>query len=448
VPYEGEFAKYRPLQRIAETERVKQLLSRARIFQASSSSPVVQPVAAPAIDTDLPSLIVAIDGSMAEVPVKNGYPGAQVGYCTVASVLLNLREVDRLDVARPIDPKSFRKTEQPATIDAALPGTNVVVRNHTSARDSFREALYETLHDVVVDEDDRTNLLATYEALLTYKPTENPPVCPYDYDGCKEHFNPAPGASSCTCPGKRPVYSTDALRIHERFHDGGSNGEAFGEVMSTWERVLLIHLLRCFERKKWLDDLTSLAFFLDGPLAVFGHPAWISASISKELKRLNALVFKQTGKELFIVGIEKSGAFASHFDEIDKTETGEPRFPPRSFLLPTDQYIKERIIFSTSTKRYGADTYFGRKLFYKTASGARIVANIPFLTDAQDTLSSDDVSLYPQFSKVCSLLDKLVSSRFPNSLSPIISAHAHAAIPLELGAKVLQQLARALMRKT
>ena len=134
--------------------------------------------------------------------------------------------------------------------------------------------------------------------------------------------------------------------------------------------------------------------------------------------------------------------------EIDKTESGEPRFPPRYYLLPTDQYIKERIIFSTSTKRYGADTYFGRKLFYKTASGARIVANLPFLTDAQDTLSTDDISLYPNFGKVCSLLDKLVSSRFPNSVSPIISAHAHAAIPLELGAKVLQQLARALMRKT
>lgn len=448
MPYEGEFAAYRPLRRIAETERVKQLLGRARVYQPSAATPAVQPVPAPAVDADLPGLVVAIDGSAAEVPVKNGYPGAHVGYCTVASVLLNLREVDRLDAARPIDPKSFRKTEQPATIDAALPGSNVVVRTHTSARDSFREALYETFNDVIVDEDDRTNLLATYEALLAYKPMTRPPVCPYDYDGCAEHLNPPVGASSCACSKRRPIYSTDALRIHERFHDAGSNGEAFGEVMSVWERILLVHLLRCFERKKWLDNLVEIAFFMDGPLAVFGHPAWLSAAMSAELKRLNVLVLEQTGKHLLIVGIEKSGTFVSHFDEIDKTETGESRFPARSFLFPTDKYIKDRIIFSTSTKRYGEDTYFGRKLFYKTASGARIVANIPFLTDAQDTLSTDDISLYPPFGKVCSLLDKLVSCRFPNSVSPIISAHAHAAIPLELGAKVLQQLARALMRKT
>jgi hypothetical protein len=164
------------------------------------------------------------------------------------------------------------------------------------------------------------------------------------------------------------------------------------------------------------------------------------------LKRLNAAVRAKTGADLIILGIEKAGTFVAHFEEIDRTEAGDPRFSSRSYFLPTDRYIKERIIFSMSTKRYGEDTYFGRKFFYKSAGGARIVANIPFLTDAQDTLASDDVTLYPQFPTVCRLLDKLVSARFPNALSPIVSAHAHAAIPLQLGAKVLQQLARALMR--
>ena len=116
-------------------------------------------------------------------------------------------------------------------------------------------------------------------------------------------------------------------------------------------------------------------------------------------------------------------------------------------MLLTDRYIKERVIFSDSTKRYGEDTYFGRKFFYKTKSGARIVASIPLLTEDQDNITSDNVSLYPQFGTACALLDKLVTSRYPNALSPLVSAHAQAAIPLHLGAKVLQQLARALMRQ-
>lgn len=147
-----------------------------------------------------------------------------------------------------------------------------------------------------------------------------------------------------------------------------------------------------------------------------------------------------------IVGVEKTGHFVAHFDEVDQTETpGETRFQSHDYLLLTDSYIKERIIHSDSDKRYGVDTYFGRKFFYKTTSGARIVASLPFLTDAQDSLQTDDVSLYPRFGTVCGLLDSLVCSRYPNALSPLVAAHSHAAIPLNLGAKVLKQLAAALM---
>lgn len=447
MPYEGEFAGYRSLRRIAETERVQQLLRRARVFQKSSSVPLAKPSVPPAPPQSLPEFIVAIDGSYAEVDVRNGYPGAKVGYVTVASVLLNLKELDRLDEQRPIDPVEFRRTEEAATVDAALPGSNVVTRDHKSACDSFREAIFDVLHDVIVDEEDRSPLLETYEALLALKPQNRLQVCPYDHDGCSHHFNVQPGVTSCDCELRRPIYSTDALRIHERFLDIGTNGEAFGLVMQMWERILLVHLLRCFERRGWLDKVGKLAFFLDGPLAVFGPPAWLSAAINTELKRLNAQVRQKAGNDLIILGVEKTGNFVTHFEEIDQTETGEAYFPSGTYMLLTDRYIKERVIFSDSTKRYGEDTYFGRKFFYKTKSGARIVASIPFLTEDQDNITSDNVSLYPQFGTACALLDKLVTSRFPNALSPIVSAHAQAAIPLHLGAKVLQQLARALMRQ-
>ena len=95
---------------------------------------------------------------------------------------------------------------------------------------------------------------------------------------------------------------------------------------------MLVHLLRCFERRGWLDQITRLAFFLDGPLAVFGHPAWLSAAISAELKRLNAAVRAKTGTDLMILGIEKTGTFVAHFDEIDQTES---RVPPGSRRGPT-----------------------------------------------------------------------------------------------------------------
>lgn len=208
----------------------------------------------------------------------------------------------------------------------------------------------------------------------------------------------------------------------------------------------MIHLLRWFERQSLLEKLPQIVFILDGPLAMFGHPAWLSPIIKKELSRLNSIVRAKTNRDLLIIGIEKSGSFVTHFEEIDQTSTGEPFFPNRSYALLTDQYIKERVIFSSSDKPYGQDTYFGRKFFYKAKSGARIVGTIPMLDLAQSDITVADIRKYPSFDIVCATLDKLVSSRFPNSVGPVVTAHSHAAIPLVLGTKVLQQLARALVK--
>jgi hypothetical protein len=447
MSYEGEYAHYQPLKRIVQSERVQQLLRRSRVLDQSTLSQQAVPRTPPPPDAPLPSLVLAIDGSHAEVDVRNGYPGAKIGYCSVASVILNLAEMDRLDASRPISPIDFRRTEEPSSDASALPGCNVITRDHKSAKDSFREAAFELFHDAIIDEEDNTRLLATYQALLAYKPTNNI-TCPFTHLGCERDVTITQNLGTCACELRKPLYPTDALRIHERFNDeSGSNGEAFGLVMTTWERLLLIHLLRCFEQRNWLDRLNSIAFFLDGPLAVFGPPAWLSAAISSELQRLNTLVRAQTGSDVIIVGIEKSGNFVAHFEEIDRREDGSQHFQPGSYFLPTDGYIKERIIFSDSMKRYGADTYFGRKFFFKTHSGARIVANVPFLSAAQDSLTTDSPTAFQKFGTVCALLDKLVTSRFPNALGPIVSAHAQASIPLHLGQKVLKQLAQALMGK-
>jgi hypothetical protein len=68
-------------------------------------------------------------------------------------------------------------------------------------------------------------------------------------------------------------------------------------------------------------------------------------------------------------------------------------------------------------------------------------------TVQQDALDTDDPAAHPLYAATCQLLDELVSARFPNALAPLVTAHAHAAMPLHLGAKVFRELARALMRE-
>ncbi|MFQ3674531.1 MAG: hypothetical protein SNJ83_13145, partial [Aggregatilineales bacterium] len=181
------------------------------------------------------------------------------------------------------------------------------------------------------------------------------------------------------------------------------------------------------------------------PLAVFGQPAWISQAISAELKRLNGLVRAATGEDLLLIGIEKGGEFADHFEYLDQNENGVAgSFPKGSVGLLTDDYIKQNIYLSDSTKLYGTGTYYGRKFFYKTRSGARIIATLPYLEDDHSDWFKAEISQFPRLVDATTLLDALISSRYPNSLQPIVAAHAEASIPFTLGKKVLEQLARSL----
>jgi len=230
----------------------------------------------------------------------------------------------------------------------------------------------------------------------------------------------------------------------------GTNGAIFAEIMQTLERVWIVHILRTMEGKKWLSSLSRVAIVLDGPLAVFGQPAWISQAIYKELSRLNKSVRKATGgKDLLLMGVEKTGAFVQHFEDLDKKESGEfGAFPKQSVGLLSDAYIKQNVIFSDSEKIYGSATYFGRKIFYKTKSGSRIVATLPFLSEDHKNTKTAEPSQYPRLADAVGLLDQIVSSRFPNAIVPLVSANAEAAIPLRLGNKVLEKLAKELVSES
>ena len=449
MPYEGEFAGYSSLRRIVESERVKNLLGNYRIRDAADSLgslQILEPISIEPSDWK-PKNLIAIDGSHAEISIQNGFPGAEASYITVASVILDIEKMRELDQRRPVDPQKFKKTQRAESIDCALPGCNVIYEGESSAEASLRKAVFEVFKTNRMSADGES-LLDTYEALLRYKPdTERAQKCPYEDCPAKKEYQKGTNQYSCLCPLSKPLYSTDALRFHERMVPAGTNGAIFSEIMQTLERVWIIHILRTMESKQWLSSLRRLAIVLDGPLAVFGQPAWISQAIRKELYRLNESVQKATGgKDILLIGVEKTGQFVQHFEDIDRSSKGVSGvFPEQSVGLLTDSYIKKNIIFSEGTKIYGDATYFGRKFFYKTKSGSRLVASLPFLKDEHRDMARAEQSQYPRLADAIGLLDQLVSSRFPNAFTPLVLANSEAAIPLSLGSKVLESLARELI---
>ena len=452
MPYEGEFATYRSIRRIAQSQSVKEMLERMQRADPSQARVALPIVNISEIQPSewQPEWVFAVDGSHQEELVENGYPGAEVAIVTIAGVFINIAKIKELDSQRPVDPKLFRETEDLSSTEAAFPGCNIVLDSDKSPQISLRKALFEVF-DKKHWFSHGESLLDTYEVLLKYKPADLKQVCPYAENGkCQEEYLRGTGTYPCQCSHANTLHSTDALRIHERMLPDSANGQIFGEIMQVLERVMVIHVLRFLEQKQCLDLLCNMGFVIDGPLAVFGQPAWLSAAIWHELSRINKIAKPYTnGQDLLMIGVEKSGSFVDHFERIDQDTDGvSGAYPSQRASLLTDEYIKKHIIFSDSSKPYGASTYFGRKFFYKTASGARLVASLPFLDDSHRDMSRAEPDQYPRLADSLGLLDQLVSSRYPNSISPLISAHAEAAIPLNLGSSVLEELVEKSIRRS
>lgn len=453
MSFEGEFASYEPLRRLLASAKVKALQDRFKIRNSSEEGELNEGSIIRKDDLELsplqPDLVLAIDGSNLTAKAQNGFPGAEFGYVTIASVLIDLKLVKELEQNEFISPRKFRETEKASTIESVFPGCNVIIDTEKNAKASYRRALFEELRNNVIFTDGET-LLETYEHLFRIKRQSSESTLPKSpIDEFKDELMTYDyGEYVCPHSGEA-LFSTDALRLHELMNPSGTNGEMFGQTMSTLEKLWLIHILRAFERKGWLGTLRRVAFIMDGPLAVFSTSSWLTKSISTELARINELQKKVNGQDILIIGIEKSGTFFNHFLEIDTTKDGiTDKFPRQSALLLTDGYIKKNIIYFDSTKPYGQDTYFGRKFFYKTSSGQKLVAVVACFTDYQKDLNTANTDQFVRLADVMNLLDQLVSSRYPNSVSPLVSAHAEAAIPLNLGKRIFEDIAREIRNKS
>ncbi len=472
MPYEGERAGYRPLERIVNSQQVRGLLARAKQWQQEDPDYPIEPQAAPKKDGVLPDLIIAFDSSWHETAAgalqKDVYPSAQVGYITLSTVLLRTAELSRVSQSRPMDPDQYRRTRDESTTPAALPGANLITGNNPNARTSFRNELYQMLataldsaqsNGAVAEE----SLLSAYERLLAGH-RRGATKCPYsrpdpdapEQESCKlaianerERKIPIPtGQSKCPCPNQLPIWSTDATRIHERFMEDGPNGNQLGAVAQVLERLELLRYLHLIENNdNFLSQAHRIAFISDGQLAVFGGPSWMAKALETEIQRINTKVQERTGYDMIIVAVEKTGRFVDHFELIDKTsEPGVQRFQPRQLFMPTNDYITGRIAPNETNRPYGNATHFGRKLLYKAANGYRLVITTAFLNQQQSDLTSNDLTLYPSLGRTCALLDGITSSQSPNSLMPIRLAHHAAAIPIRPSVSVLQNLAEGLMK--
>ena len=388
--------------------------------------------------------VIAIDGSTVTHRVKNGYPGAEAALLNLAAIVIKLEAIRDIPRDYIPSPREMRDMEQCQTLSAVLPGRNVVRKNEPedSPKRFFRETLSKELEARLDPEHE--SLLETLRVITGGRESQiDCPVdeCPLDERG--RWVTPKPGLGVCKCQRGEVIFETDSLRTHERFEEYGSSAQAFTAVRQVIEHLTLVNVLRYFERTDSLGVFRDTAFIMDGPLAIFGMPAWLKDYIELEIARLHNKALGQGDPGILLLGIEKSGQFLDHLGELDWIEEQGPRqrLPNGTALVPDIDYIHAHIVLRPlDSKPYGKDTYYGRKVLYKNRAGQHSVIMTPIVNDSGRDARCVDQAAFPRLGEALDIMDELSTHLYQDGFAPLVRAHAHAAIPLRTGARILESL--------
>lgn len=445
MPYKGEYATGDSLWRLEDNPSVKAFKGIIQIREHKREEGLPPEIFPPRRQNDI-TRIVVVDGSTVTKAVQNGFPMAEAALFNAAAIVIKVDELRKFDRDHIPSPKELREIERVGTLSAVLPGQNVVGTNEEqdTPKKFFRQTIREEFNFSL--DEDHESLLETFHAIAADALHEHATFrCPIDDCGDGEPIQLSRKSSDgpCECERGALIYSTDSLRMHERFSDYGTCEQAFTAFRMVTEHLLMMNIIRYFWKVLSPNCFDRTAFVMDGPLAIFGMPAWLKDHLQAEVSRIHNELMRAGRPGLLLMGIEKSGQFKDHLEELDwlKKEGQRQRLTAGTVLVPTTEYVYRHIAPNpNSTKAYGKAVHYGRKLMYKTHTGQHAVLMTPIVNSIGEEPNSTSLDVFPRLGDALDIIDDLFSHLYNDGFIPLMRANAHAAIPLRQGQGILAEL--------
>lgn len=408
-------------------------------------------------EENLPDNIISIDGSSYEASVNNNLPYTRVGYVKVGNILIQRDKYSVLGKQKYVNPFSIAEMEkQISSTVFAFPSSNMQYCGKQSVRDGFRFALDNYLLKYRSNPNDaKTSLRTTLFRLASYRPGNK---CSDGDQKLILHQCPNPKCTAknisvlnieeeqyCLECGEA-IYPSDCLRIWEEIEDNGSNKSALTRFTNVIEHLFVMHYIRMivdFSSQSYVETISNMCFFMDGPLAIFGNAAWVHNAIMKYLNEINIIMKKYGKNPVLIIGLVKSGAIVDYFKMINQYIDSE------TILCLSDQIRNKYVNYDrkASSSTFGSETYYGQDFIYKAKSGKLIVFNLPYPFENKGDMDSfrekkSDITNYANLNKCLCLLNEFECDLYENTVVPVALARKHTVISLKPGSQVLDLLTR------
>lgn len=373
--------------------------------------------------------VIAIDGGYTEVPVRKEFPSATVCFFQIGALIFDVKDLEGLDEQSFIDPEDMAKLKRIQRMKLTLPIRNVAMKNHGNLTDSVRRAIYDFFMNRIDDEDFNGTLkwfvFQEYRTPIEKWMLSSCPICRNSNIPLVRETITKDYTFKCPyCDGL--IYLTDVFRLHEAIDDELGAGGIPGYVTTTIEQIILVHLIRLILKMN-PTLLSQVLFVKDGPLAFFGQ----TANMHKPMRELVKYLFEN--HDLYLAGLEKSGPFVEHADEIaERLKTG-------SALILDNDYIYKYILpgKADTANPYGRTTYYGNKLIFKTMREGIYVMSVP----TQEIITHPSETDLRNLQGILTNIEMLKCDMYDNALLPVALANKLVSLANHPSSRILQKFA-------
>ncbi len=391
------------------------------------------------IERDPINHIIAIDGGYSEVHVRKEFPSSTLAFFQFGALVFHVSDLIEISKQAFIDPEDIAKLKNIQRLKLTVPTKNITLNGQRSLTYSVRKALYDFFMDAPKEEPlIETLKWVVFEEYDSALPKWNLATCP---NPDVEHHSAILDKSKiqkdysfeCDHCGEK-IYLTDVFRLHEAIDDEIGAGGVLGYLTTLVEQIILIHLIRLILKTK-PSLLSEILFIKDGPLAFFGQ----TANMQRPMRKLANYLLEN--KDLFLAGLEKSGVFVEHADEISG------RLRPGEILLLDNEYIYKYIIPGKADpdKPYARTSYYGGKLIYKSKDERIYVVTIP--VNNEKVVLSPTKQDFKNIDIILHNIEKLKCDMYDSSLIPVALVNKLVSLADHPSSVILEKFAKTSINK-
>lgn len=391
------------------------------------------------IDYQIPDsveYIIAVDGGDTTVPVKSKFPSSTLTFFQFGANLLTISDLKALKEEAFIAPESIAKLKELQRIKFTLPTKNIGLVKENGSRATLTYSVRKALFDFFK----KHNYLPTLKWFLFEEYKDQPRQSrelashPENSSSKKIQFERDKINSDYILKhSDGDLYLTDIFRLHEVVDEDLGAGGIVGYLRNLIEHFILIDTIRgIYKRKK--NSLSEVLFIKDGPLGFFGQTANMHEPMRELINHL------QNELKMYLIGIEKSGPFVEHAQEIkDKIQPGQ------AFLLSNHhiyKYIKPGT--SDNPEAYGRTSYYSSKIIFKSRDERIYVVTVP--TSDPEIVMNPQMADFKNLDTTLKYIEDLKSDMYDNSLLPIALANKLVSLSDHPSSVLLEKFAKRLIK--